>query len=73
MASATLTEGVIHPEPEALQVPKYLLEELEEIVEHAEIQPELIHWYHFVPCAWVRYYAYHTSPSPVESLVRRKS
>ena len=73
MASATLTEGVIHPEPEALQVPKYLLEELEEIVEHAEIQPELIHWYHFVPCAGVRYYAYHTSPSPVEPLVRRKS
>jgi len=53
-------------------IPKKLLEELEEIVEHAEAEPELIHWYHFVPCAGVRYYSYHTSPSPVEPLVRRK-
>lgn len=34
--------------------------------------PELVHQYHFVPCAGVRYYAYHTSQSPVEPIVRRK-
>jgi hypothetical protein len=43
---------------------------LEQIVEHAEAEPELVHWYHFVPCAGVRYYAYRTTPSPVEPLVR---
>ena len=54
------------------EVPEYLLKELEEIVEHAEAEPELVHWYHFVPCAGVRYYTYHTSPSPVEPVVRPK-
>ena len=53
-------------------IPKHLLKELEEIVEHAENEPELIHWYHFVPCAGVRYYSYHASPSPVEPTGRRK-
>jgi hypothetical protein len=45
---------------------------LEQIVGHAEAEPELVHWYHFVPCAGVRYYAYRTTPSPVEPLVRRR-
>lgn len=49
-----------------------LIKELAEIVEEYERTPELMHWYHFVPCAGVRYYTYFTSPSPVEPLVRRK-
>ncbi|MDA0262832.1 MAG: hypothetical protein O3A93_01580 [Chloroflexi bacterium] len=53
-------------------VPDYLLEELEQIVEQGEAEPELVHWYHFVPNAGVRYYSYHTTPSPVEPLVKRK-
>ena len=53
-------------------IPKHLLAELDQIVEHVEAEPELIHFYHFVPCAGVRYYTYHASPSPVEPLVRRK-
>ncbi|MCH9017801.1 MAG: hypothetical protein J4N75_11965 [Chloroflexi bacterium] len=72
MATTTSAERVpgqvIDAEPEAVQVPKYLLKELEEIVEHAEAEPELVHWYHFVPCPGVRYYTYHTSPSPVDSI-----
>jgi len=55
-----------------IPIPKHLMKELEEIVEHSENEPELIHWYHFVPCAGVRYYSYHTSPSPVDPLVRRE-
>jgi hypothetical protein len=55
-----------------IPIPKHLQKELEEIVEYSENEPELIHWYHFVPCAGVHYYSYHTSPSPVEPLVRRK-
>ena len=72
MATTTLPERAIEPGTEAVQVPKHLLDELEQIVEHAEAEPELVHWYHFVPCAGVRYYAYHTTPSPVEPLVRRR-
>ncbi len=71
MATTTLPERAIEPGTEAVQVPKHLLGELEQIVEHAEAEPELVHWYHFVPCAGVRYYAYRTTPSPVEPLVRR--
>ena len=56
----------------SIEVPKHLLAELEQIIEHTEAVPELVHFYHFVPCAGVRYYSYHTSPSPVEPLVRRK-
>ncbi len=55
-----------------IPIPKHLLKELEEIVERAEAEPELVHWYHFVPCAGVRYYSYHTFPSPVEPTGRRK-
>ena len=73
MATITLPDRVIQPEPEERQISKYLLKELQLIVEHTEAQPELVHWYHFVPCAAVRYYAYHVSPSPVEPMVRRKS
>ncbi len=72
MTTSTLPQRLIDAEPEAIQVPKHLLEELEQIVEHAESEPELVHFYHFVPCAGVRYYSYHSSPSPVEPLVRRK-
>ncbi|MCH2511268.1 MAG: hypothetical protein DSY78_00310 [Chloroflexi bacterium] len=72
MATTTLPERAIEPGTEAVQVPKHLLDELEQIVEHAEAEPELVHWYHFVPCAGVRYYAYRTTPSPVEPLVRRR-
>ena len=72
MATTTLPERSIEPGTEAVQVPKHLLDELEQIVEHAEAEPELVHWYHFVPCAGVRYYAYRTTPSPVEPLVRRR-
>ena len=68
MATITLPERVQEAEPEVRQVPNYLLKELQEIVEHTEAAPELVHWYHFVPCAGVRYYAYHISPSPVESI-----
>ena len=57
MATTTLPERAIEPGTEAVQVPKHLLDELEQIVEHAEAEPELVHWYHFVPCAGVRYYA----------------
>ena len=71
MATITLPERVITAEPEVHRVPKYLLQELQETVEHAESAPELVHWYHFVPCAGVRYYAYHTTPSPVKPLVQR--
>ena len=71
MATTTLPERGIDTEPEAVQVPQHLLDELEQIVERAEAEPELVHWYHFVPCAGIRYYSYHTSPSPVEPLVRR--
>ena len=72
MATTTLPERAIEPGTEAVQVPKHLLDELEQTVEHAEAEPELVHWYHFVPCAGVRYYAYRTTPSPVEPLVRRR-
>ena len=71
MVTTTLPERVREPETEVAHVPKHLLKELEQIVEHSEAGPELVHWYHFVPCAGVRYYTYHTSPSPVEPLVRR--
>jgi hypothetical protein len=72
MATTTLPERVIKPGTETIRVPKHLLDELEEIVAHAEAEPELVHFYHFVPCAGVRYYSYHTAPSPVEPSVRRK-
>lgn len=72
MATITLPERVIVAEPGIRQVPKYLLKELQEIVKHTEAEPELVHWFHFVPCAGVRYYAYHTAPSPVESARPRK-
>ena len=72
MAITTLPERVLEAEPEVVQVPKYLLDELQQIVKHAEAEPELVHWYHFVPCAGVRYYAYHIDPSPVEPLVWRR-
>ena len=72
MAVTMLPEQVIEAEPEVVQVPAHLVKELEEIIEHKEANPEVAHWYHFVPCAGVRYYSYHTEPSPVEPLVRRK-
>lgn len=72
MTSTTLPEPVIGAEPATIQVLKHLFKELEEIIEATEARPELVHWYHFVPCAGVKYYAYHTYPSPVEPLVRRK-
>ncbi|MBC8279403.1 MAG: hypothetical protein H8E48_01330 [Chloroflexi bacterium] len=72
MVTTTLPERVIDAEPETVQVLKHLFKELEKIVEDAEAEPEVVHWYHFVPCAGVRYYAYHSEPSPVEPLVRRK-
>ena len=72
MATTTLPERVIEPRTEAVQIPKHLLNELEQVIKIAEAEPELVHWYHFVPCAGVRYYSYHRSPSPVEPLVRRK-
>ena len=67
--TTTLPDRIREP---LIKVLKHLLDELEQIVEHAEAEPELVHFYHFVPCAGVRYYSYHTSPSPVESLVRHK-
>ena len=72
MTTTTLPERLIDAEPEAIQVLKHLFKELEEMVRTTEAGPELIHWYHFVPCAGVRYYAYDTYPSPVEPLVQRK-
>ncbi len=54
------------------EVPARLVKELAEIVEESERDPELAHWYHFVPCAGVRYYTYDKSPSPITPLVRRK-
>lgn len=73
MTYTTLPERVIDSEPATIQVLKHLFKELEEIIEATEAGPELIHWYHFVPCAGVKYYAYHTYPSPVEPLVRQKT
>ena len=55
-----------------IPIPQHFLKELEGIVGHPETGPELVHWYHFVPCAGVRYYSYHTAPSPVEAMARRK-
>ncbi len=49
-----------------------LLRELADIVKEAE-QPseekgmEIAPWLYFVPCAGVRYYAYHDRPSPVNT------
>ena len=71
MTSTTLPERVISAEPTTIQVLKHLFKELEEIIEATEARPKLVPWYHFVPCAGVKYYAYHTYPSPVEPLVRR--
>lgn len=73
MTSTTLPERVISAEPTTIQVLKHLFKELEEIIEATEARPKLVPWYHFVPCAGVKYYAYHTYPSPVEPLVRRKT
>ena len=72
MVTTTLPERVKEAEPEGRQVPKRLLKELQPIVERPEAAPELVHWYHFVPCAGIRYYAYHTSPSPIESIRPKK-
>ena len=71
MATTTLPERVRESEIDVRPVPKHLLKELEQIVEDSETKPETVHWYHFVPCAGVRYYTYHKTPSPVEPLVRR--
>ena len=73
MTSTTLPERVIDSEPATIQVLKHLFKELEEIIEATEARSKLVHWYHFVPCAGVKYYAYHTYPSPVEPLIRRKT
>ena len=73
MTSTTLPERVIDSEPATIQVLKHLFKELEEIVEATEARSKLVHGYHFVPCAGVKYYAYHTYPSPVEPLIRRKT
>ncbi len=71
--TTTLPDRIREPSKgPSIDVPKHLLAELEQIVEHAEAEPELVHFYHFVPCAGVRYYSYHTAPSPVEPLVPRK-
>ncbi|NQW22071.1 MAG: hypothetical protein HQ475_01350 [SAR202 cluster bacterium] len=72
MATTTLPERVRESEIDVRPVPKHLLKELEEIVEHSVAKPETVHWYHFIPCPGVRYYSYHRTPSPVEPLVRRK-
>ena len=72
MATTTLPVRVEESETAIQRIPKNLLKELEEIVKHAETEPETVHWYHFVPCAGVRYYTYHRSPSSVAPLVRRK-
>lgn len=70
--NSTLPKRAKEPETEVRPVLKYLLKELEEIVENSEAEPKLVHWYHFVPGAGVRYYSYHTSPSPMESIRPRK-
>ena len=72
MVTTTLPERVREPETEVRHVPDHLVKELEELVKHSEAEPELVHWFHFVPCAGVRYYTYHTSPSPVESVRSKK-
>lgn len=66
--TTTLPKPVIKPEPEVRHVPNHLVKELEDIVEHTEAELALVHWFHFVPCAGVRYYTYHMVPSPVESI-----
>ena len=43
MAATTLPKRVREPETDVHHVPKYLLKELEEIVEHTEAGPELVH------------------------------
>ena len=73
MTSTTLPERVIDAEPTNIQVLKHLFKELEEIIEATEARSKLVHWYHFVPCAGVKYYAYHTYPSPMGPLVRQKT
>jgi hypothetical protein len=73
MTSTTLRERVIDAELANVQILKHLFKELEEIIEATEAGPELVHWYHFVPCAGIKYYAYHTYPSPVEPLAQRKT
>ena len=70
--TTTLPNRVRELPIEPIEIPKFLLKELGEIVEHSEAEPELVHWYHFVPCAGVRYYTYDTAPSPVEPVARRK-
>ena len=72
MTSATLPDRVREFPIDSREIPRYLLKELGEIVEQSEAAPELVHWYHFVPCAGVRYYTYHTALSPVEPVMRRK-
>lgn len=73
MATTMLPERLIDAESETVQGLKHLFQELEKIIEEAETKPEVVHWYHFVPCVGVRYYSYHSDPSPVEPLVRRTS
>jgi hypothetical protein len=73
MTSTTLPERVIGAEPATIQILKHLFKELEEIIEATEAGPELVHWDRFVPGAGVKYHAYHTYPSPVEPLIRRKT
>ena len=46
MTTTTLPDRIREP---LIEVPKHLLEELEQIVEHAEAEPELVHFYHFSP------------------------
>ena len=72
MVTTTLPEIVREQETAIRHIPQQLVKELEELVEHAVAEPELVHWYHFVPCAGVRFYTYQTAPSPVEPLVTRK-
>ena len=72
MVTTTLPRTVTEPETEVFHVPKHLVKELEELAGHTVAEPEIVHWYHFVPCAGVRYYAYHASPSPVESIRPKK-
>ena len=66
MVTTTLPELVREPKTKVHEVPDHLIKELEDLVEHSEA--ELVHWFHLVPCAGVRYYTYHTCPSPVESI-----
>ncbi|MDA1128900.1 MAG: hypothetical protein O2913_09405 [Chloroflexi bacterium] len=72
MTTTTLPVLVREPKTEVSHVPDHLMKELEEVVAHAVAEPELVHWFHFVPCAGVRYYSYHKTPSPVESIRPRK-